>query len=162
VDVLRDDISLKRIPLMSRSSKSLKAEESNSQNVAVGSASSLKHSSAVSSFLGMARRRRTPWIVVAACLVGICGFLIANNQDRPRLGTIVYSSDDTDAQVVLEKEGQEFPLKTGTKYTVQMEPGHYTVRLVGRTEGLKLQPKNLINLDAGGKAFVTVRRERRE
>jgi len=74
------------------------------------------------------------------------------------MGIIEYTSDDPNAQVVMEKDGQDFPLEKGSKSSVQMEPGHYNIRLIGQTDGLKLEQK-FCNLDPGGRGIVRVKRE---
>jgi hypothetical protein len=99
-----------------------------------------------------------PLLVVLACLVGAIVYLI-NHQKK--MGVIEYSSDDPQAQVVLEKDGDVIPIKSEAKGTLNVEPGHYTVRFVSPTEGLKLRP-SFINMDPGGRAFVTVRYEPKE
>lgn len=116
-------------------------------------------SSPVPTFLGHAARRRTPWLVLIACLIGVGIFLSSQFRkggDDHRMGIIEYSSDDPDAQVIMEKDGQPFLLEKGVKFSKQVEPGHYTLKLATPSEGLKLQP-SLINMDPGGRAFVTVR-----
>jgi hypothetical protein len=102
-------------------------------------------------------RRRILWLAVIVCLVGIAGTLISGLQKTQRPGIIEYSSDDLNAQVILEKDGQEILLERATKFTKQVEPGSYKLRLENPTEGLKLQP-SIIQMDPGGRAFVTVRR----
>jgi hypothetical protein len=114
--------------------------------------------SRISHFWNLARRRRTTWLAAIACLVGLGSLMLPKAADRPRMGVIQYSSDDPNAQVILEKDGQDIPLEQGTKFTTTLEPGHYELRLVGHTQGLKLQPR-FINLDPGGLGIVTVRRE---
>jgi hypothetical protein len=96
------------------------------------------------------------WIALIF-LIGSGAFLINDLQKKSRPGIVEYSSDDPDAQVVLEKDGQEIPLEKGTKYTKQVEPGSYKLLLTGNTEGLKLTP-SLINMDPGGRAFVKITR----
>jgi hypothetical protein len=108
------------------------------------------------SALGVLKRRRTPWLVMIACLIGLCAYFTSKMKDQ---GIIEYSSDDPNAQVILEKDGQDFVLKQGTKYSMQLAPGHYTVRLAGNAEGLKLQPAHEINLDPRGKAIINVRKK---
>jgi hypothetical protein len=110
---------------------------------------------AVPSFWGRALRRRKTWLLLAAGLIGLGGILIAKLQVKP--GVIEYNSDDPDAQVIMEKDGQDFPLKKGTKYEVPMDPGHYNIRLAGNIEGLKLSA-TFCNLDPGGKGIVKVMR----
>jgi hypothetical protein len=106
----------------------------------------------------MAKRRRKPWFIIAACVVALVGILVTSFQETKRMGIIEYSSDDPKAQVILEKDGQDIPLEQGIKFSMKLEPGHYNLRLVGHTEGLKLQPR-FINLDSGGRGIITVRRE---
>jgi hypothetical protein len=75
-------------------------------------------------------------------------------------GIVEYSSDDPNAQVVLEKDGEgEVIVLEGTKLTKPLQAGHYNVRLATPSAGLVLRPRKEINMDAGGRAFVTVRRE---
>jgi ferric-dicitrate binding protein FerR (iron transport regulator) len=150
---------------MSKSSRRRKAMENRTKKMATDSSDPLPQPTftptstqgAVSTFLGRARRRRTPWLVLAACLVALGGYLVTRFQESHRTGIIDYSSDDPQAEVVIEKDGQEIPLGKGTKFSVQVEPGSYNIRLVSPTEGLKLSPPKLINMDPGGRAFVTVR-----
>jgi hypothetical protein len=92
---------------------------------------------------------------LAAGLIGLSGILITKAQERPRLGRIQYKSDDPNAQVIMEKDGQDFPLEKGTAYEVLMEPGHYNIRLAGPSEGLKLQA-TFCNLDSNGLGIVKV------
>jgi len=108
------------------------------------------------SFMKHARGRRMLWIALI-CLIGSGAYLFNDLQKKSRPGIVEYSSDDPDAQVVLEKDGQEIPLEKGTKYTKQVESGSYKLRLTGDTEGLKLTP-SLINMDPGGRAFVKITR----
>jgi hypothetical protein len=108
---------------------------------------------AAPSFWSRAIGRRKTWLLLAAGLIGLGGILIAKLQVKP--GVIEYNSDDPDAQVIMEKDGQDFPLKKGTKYEVAMDPGHYNIRLAGNTVGLKLSA-TFCNLDPGGKGIVKV------
>ena len=98
-------------------------------------------------------RRRKTWLLLAAGLIGLCGILIAKLQVKP--GIIQYKSDDPNAQVIMEKDGQDFPLEKGSEYTVKMEPGYYNIRLADNSEGLKLSAK-FCNLDPGGLGIVKV------
>jgi hypothetical protein len=102
--------------------------------------------------------RRLFLLLAVAGLIAVAGFAANKIQNGPRPGIIEYSSDDPNAQVVLEKDGQEIPLERGTRFTKQVEAGAYKIRLAAPTDGLQLTPPSVINMDAGGKAFVTVRR----
>jgi hypothetical protein len=102
-------------------------------------------------------RRRLPWLLAVVCLVGIVGIVIEKYQNAHRMGIIEYMSDDPDAQLVLEKDGQQFPLKKGTKYTIPFEPGNYKkIRLVEGDKNLKFT--TFLNLDPGGRGIVKVER----
>jgi hypothetical protein len=92
-------------------------------------------------------------LLLAAGLIGLGGILVAKLQVKP--GIIVYSSDDQNAQVIMEKDGRDYPLEQGTQYEVKMEPGHYNIRLAGNTEGLKLSA-TFCNLDPDGRGIVKV------
>jgi hypothetical protein len=104
-------------------------------------------------------KRRLPVLVALIGIVAIAGIWLTSQKEKTRMGIIEYSSDDPNAQVILEKDGQDIPLDRGSKYTKELEPGSYKLRLAGTGEGLKLSPPNMINLDPGGRAFVTVRRD---
>jgi hypothetical protein len=112
----------------------------------------------VPSALKRSRFRRLPLMMAIICLVALAVFWMSDRKEKPRFGIIEYSSDDPNAQVVLEKDGQETVLDRGKAYSKQLEPGSYKLRLEASAGGLKLTPKSL-NLDAGGRAFVTVRRD---
>ncbi len=102
--------------------------------------------------------RRLFLLLAVAGLIAVAVFAVNKIQNGPRPGIIEYSSDDPNAQVILEKDGEETLLKRGTKFTQQVAPGYYTkLRLANPTDELKLQP-SFINMDAGGRAVVTVRR----
>jgi len=133
------------------------SQSSEAQNNADASTSQPAKTAVAPSFLGMAKRRRKPWFIIAACAVALVGILVTSFKETKRMGIIEYSSDDPKAQVVLEKDGQDIPLEQGTKFSMKLEPGHYNIRLVGKTEGLKVQP--FVNLDPGGRGIITVRRE---
>ncbi|HEV3438110.1 MAG TPA: hypothetical protein VG122_12170 [Gemmata sp.] len=102
--------------------------------------------------------RRLLWLLAVAGLIAVAGFAVNKTQNDPRPGIIEYSSDDPNAQVILEKDGEETLLKQGTKFTQQVAPGYYTkLRLANPTDELKLTPP-FINMDPGGRAAVMVRR----
>jgi hypothetical protein len=99
-------------------------------------------------------RRRLPWLLAAVCILGIAGVFIEKYQKEHRLGIIEYRSDDPDAQLVMEKDGQQFPLKKGVKYSIPFEAGNYTIRLEEGPKNLKYP--HFLNLDPGGKGYVKV------
>lgn len=108
------------------------------------------------------RSRRLPKLIFIALLVGTAGFLIYKLENAPKPGTIEYTSDDPNAQVILQKkDGEEIPLKQGSKYSMTLEPGYYTTHLATPAKDLKLRP-SFINLDPNGRAFVQVKREPNE
>lgn len=100
---------------------------------------------------------RVVWIAAILVVAAIIWIITNKPQDRPRMGIIEYSSDDPDAQLILEKDGQEISLPKGSKVSQQVEAGSYKFRLANPTEGLKLYPAST-NLDPGGRSIVTVRR----
>ena len=101
-------------------------------------------------------RRRLFWLLAAICILGIVGVLFENYQKSHRSGIIEYSSDDPDAQLVMEKDGRDFPLKKGVKYTMPFEPGSYKIRLVEGPKDLRYPP--FLNLDPGGRGHVNVKK----
>ncbi len=96
-------------------------------------------------------------LLALLCVCGLGVVLMNKEKPKPTVGILEFSSDDPTIRAVLEKDGLETPLEPLPKLTVQLEPGKYNVRLEGSPQGVKLQP-NWFNLDAGGRAFVTVRR----
>lgn len=99
-------------------------------------------------------RRRLPWLLAAVCVLGIAGVFVERYQKEHRMGIIEYSSDDPNALLVLERDGQLFPLKKGIKYTIPFEPGNYTIRLAEGPKDLKYP--HFLNLDPGGRGLVKV------
>jgi hypothetical protein len=114
-------------------------------------------SSATPSLWNRLRRHRKVWLIGAACLIALSGFVIS--EFRKKMGIIEYSSDDPDAQVIAEKDGVEILLEKGSRYTKEIEPGHYDIRLAEPTGDLRLYPPKMFNLDPGGRAIVRVVRE---
>ncbi len=98
------------------------------------------------------KRYRKLLLVVAALVALLIGILLTKKK-----GAIDYTSDDPNAQVVLEKDGQEIFLERGTHIRKKLEPGSYKLRLDGSSEGLELRPRSL-NLDPDGLGIITVRR----
>jgi hypothetical protein len=106
-----------------------------------------------------ALRRRLPWLLLIAGVIGLSGVFIEQYQKAHRPGEVVYSSDDPNAQVILEKDGEDIPLKKGTSYKSELRPGQYKIRLEeGSPDNLKLHA-HYLNLDPGGRGFIKVTRE---
>lgn len=146
---------------MSKRSRRRFATSSEASKSSADGAVAPSSSKAIPPLTVRSRFRRMPLVAAIACLSAAIVYFINHQNAAPKMGVIEYSSDDPQARVVLEKDSQEFPIQQTAKCTMNVEPGHYDLKLVSPTEGLKLRP-SFINMDPGGRAFVTVRYEAKE
>lgn len=138
------------------------AAETSASNTPTVTATPVLPGGSTSGFRGILARlagRRKIWLIVVGLIVW-AGVLIYNTQtpSSTRPGFLEFSSEEPDAQVLIEKEGgTETPIERTAKTTLTLEPGHYNFRLAVPNDNLKLWPTQL-NLDPNGRGFVKVRK----
>lgn len=108
------------------------------------------------------RRWTRRFLLAAAILIGVAlaGFAITVQTDK---GQLVIESSDENIEVVVKRSGQLYDsldeLEVGKgKNHWSFRSGSYEVRLVGKTDGLRVEGGKF-TLTRGGKAVVTISRE---